>query len=98
MSDSFLPPHFGFLDWPKVRVVDHVVLAGLCCRNHCAERKHGVLFVGSWVVLSEARGNKWDTVHLEHHIDRSNDILGNVLNPLSYREKIDIAAMFVGVA
>lgn len=27
--DSFLPPHFGLLDRPEVRVVDHAVLIDL---------------------------------------------------------------------
>jgi len=53
--DSFLSSQFGFLDWPKVRVVDHIVLAGLCGRNIFAGRKHGVLFVSSRIILSEAK-------------------------------------------
>lgn len=47
---SFLPPHFGFLDRPEVRVVDHVVFVGFRGGNDAAGRKHGVLFVGSWII------------------------------------------------
>lgn len=56
--DSFLPPHFGFLDRTEVRVVDHVVLAGLCRGNDAAGRKHGVLFICSWIILNEGNRNK----------------------------------------
>lgn len=60
---SFLPPHFGFLDRPEVRVVDHVVLAGLCGGNAAAGGKHGVLLVSSRIVLSGgAKDKQWDHI------------------------------------
>lgn len=48
---SLLPPHFGLLDGPEVRVVDHVVVVGFGGRDAAAGGQHGVLFVGAGVVL-----------------------------------------------
>lgn len=58
VADSFLPPHFGLLDRPEVRVVDHVVLADLRGGNDAAGREHGVLFVGSGIILNEGDRKK----------------------------------------
>jgi len=55
IKSSFLPPHFGLLDRPEVRVVDHAVLRGLYGGNDAAGRKHGVLFVRSWIILRGKR-------------------------------------------
>lgn len=51
--DSFLPPHFGFLDRPEVGVVDHAVLAGLGGGNDPTGRQHGVLFFSSRIILED---------------------------------------------
>lgn len=49
--DSFLPPDFGLLDRPEVRVVDHAVLASLGGGNDPVGRQHGVLLLRSRIIL-----------------------------------------------
>lgn len=51
IPDSFLPPHFGFLDRPEVWVVDHAVLVDLYGGNDPTGRQHGVLFFSSRIIL-----------------------------------------------
>lgn len=50
---SFLPPHFGFLDRPEVRVVDHAVLISLWGGNDPTGRQHGVLFFSARIILED---------------------------------------------
>lgn len=49
--DSFLPPHFGLLDRPEVRVVDHAVLIDLRGGHHPTGGQHGVLLLSSRIIL-----------------------------------------------
>lgn len=51
--DSFLPPDFGLLDRPEVRVVDHAVLASLGGGNDPVGRQHGVLLLSSRIILED---------------------------------------------